>query len=417
MSVNAPLTHLHHLQGEGDQLLSLTALKVQLPAGYYAEAATRYRTLAAWLDREKSPMRGLIERVYAQGAMSYGAVIANKATNDEYDVDGMVEVKLSETTDPKWMLDTLFEAVRGEEGSLYHGMTTRHTRCVQVRYADKMHIDLTPAVLRAGQPERESVIFHHRPESPSVPGQHVIANPYAVGEWFQAQNPPDLAMYLGTEDNLHLLEKSVRAETEPLPEQKHPLELSRGLVTLQLVKRFRNLRYNNRDVRCPPGILLAYQIGSYECGGVGLGQAVLAHAVNLRALVSAAVAQNRLLHACNPVCPQDELTDRWPADMRDQITWLRDLEHLVSQLTIYVFGQPTIATRRDILADLFGETVAGHALTEFAERMGRDNADGSNRYRPGVGTLVLPAAPGLNLRGRPEPKTQFFGGPLLWRRG
>lgn len=413
--MNAPVNSLYPLHNEADVLLSIAAVNVQLPASYHAQAGQRYQTLAAWLERDASPLRGRVARVYAQGAMSYGAVIANKATNDEYDVDAMVELDAPAHADPKWVLDTLFESVRGEKGSLYYDMTVRHTRCVQVRYADRMHVDLTPAVLRGGRPDRESVIFHHRAETPAAPGEHVIANPYAFGEWFRAQTPPDLGLFIGATDDYRLVEKA-RAETEPLPDQKHPVEMSRGLVSLQLIKRFRNLRYNDRDVRCPPSILLAYQIAAHGPGDLGLSQALLAYAVRLRDLVASAVTQGRLMHAANPRCAEDVLTDRWPADQCDQRLWLKDLEHLVRQLTLYVRGEPTLEQRRDILADLFGESVAGRTLLEFAQRMGRDKATGASRYRPGVGSLVLPAAPGLITRGRPEPRTDFFGGARPWRR-
>lgn len=412
--MNAPVKSLHSPHNEADLLLSIAALNVQLPAGYYAQADQRYQTLASWLEREASPLRGHVARVYAQGAMSYGAVVANKATNDEYDVDAMVELDVPATSDPKIVLDTLFDAVRGERGSLYYDMTVRNTRCVQVRYADRMHVDLTPAVLRSGRPDRESIIFHHRSETPTVPGQHVVANPYAFGEWFKARTPPDLALFVGSFDE-RLIEKAVRAETEPLPDQKAPVEMSRGLISLQLVKRYRNLRYDARDVRCPPSILLAYQVASCSLGDLGLSQALLSCAVNLRNLMGAAIQQGRMIHAANPCCPEDVLTDRWPGQMSDQRMWLGDLEHLVRQLTVYVQGQPSLEQRRDILADLFGENVASRTLLEFARQMGEDKASGVGRYRPGLGTLALPAAPGLILQGRPEPRTQFFGGERPWR--
>jgi hypothetical protein len=42
----------------------------------------------------------------------------------------------------------------------------RQTRCVTVRYADRMHLDITPAVRLPHGAERESHIFHAHPDDP-----------------------------------------------------------------------------------------------------------------------------------------------------------------------------------------------------------------------------------------------------------
>lgn len=403
-----------HLLNEGDSLLADVVVRVQLPPSSYALGEQRYNTLAEWLERPDSRLRGRVRRVYGQGSMAIGATIAARATNDEFDVDAMVELLMASTADPQEVLDLVYESIRGEPGSRYYDMTVRCTRCVQVRYHDRMHVDLTPAVLKVGKPERESVIFHHRHETPSIVGEHVVANPHGFAQWFKLSTPVEPLFKAMFEDFQRV---HASAETEPLPDQVSPHQASRALVCLQLIKRFRNLRYNHRNGRCPPSILLSQQVAAHYVQERGLGRALLSHAVNMRDIFKGQIEQARLLHAANPVCGEDVLTDRWPGSQTDQTTWLRDLEHLVQTLTTYVYGDLSLSQRQDILTDLFGETPAKGAISDFATRMGRDKEREASRFAPGTGRLIVPASPLVLPRaGRVEPRTSYFGGRLPWKK-
>lgn len=399
---------------ESDILLADVLGRIQLPPGHYATANERYHTLTEWIEREGSPMRGLVARVYGQGGVSQGSSIAAKATNDEFDVDAMVEINGALDRGPAFVLDLLYHTIRGEPGSRYYDATVRCTRCVQVRYADRMHVDLTPAILQPGTPERQSTIFHHRHETPQDPGKRVIANPYGFTEWFKAATPPEpfLALAFALETRALAM-----AEAEPLPAQVGPHGMSRALASLQLFKRFRNLRYDRRDGRCPPSVLLAKLVAGHQPIVPTFAAAVLECAEGLRDRFAHHIATRTLIREVNPRCSEDVLTDRWPSSITDQTVWLGDLQHLVRQLTRYVHGGVTLTERQTILADLFGEQAARGAVLQFAERMGRGKELGQNRYQPGTGRLVLPAAAAIipsSTRARPVPATSYFGGPT-WR--
>jgi hypothetical protein len=408
----------NHILDEGDALLADVAARIQLAPSDYGKAESRYNTLAKWIERDGSPLQGLVGRVYGQGGMAIGSVVANRATNDEYDVDAITGLLIDPFSDPKLVLDTLYNSVRAEPGSRYYDVTTRCTRCVQVAYADGMHVDLTPAVESLGRPERESTIFHHRTETPHLRGHHVTANPYGFADWFKANTPPEPRFGADFGQYLALDRMTKKAFAEPLPDQLKPHETSRALLSLQLTKRFRNLRYNNRMRRCPPSVVLSKQIAEYKVREAGFAVALLSHATYIRDEFWAAHRSIQLYHAVNPACATDILTDRWPGTLADQEVWCRDLDHYVSQLNLYVHGSPTLAERQAILADLFGEQAAKSAVLDFAERMGRDKELGRSRYVPGSGRLVVPAYPATvtATRGRAEPSTSYYGGEVWWRR-
>lgn len=417
--MNAPFRETsNHIIDEGDVLLADVAARIQLAPSDYAKAEGRYDTLANWIEREGSPLQGRVGLVYGQGGVATGSVVANRASNDEYDVDAIVSLLIEASSDPQLVLDTLYHSVRGEPGSRYYDVTTRCTRCVQVSYSDGMHVDLTPAVLLPGRPARESTIFHHRAETPHIPGRHVTANPYGFAEWFKFNTPPEAVFGAAFSEYQAHHRALAKAQTEPLPDQLQPHETSRALLSLQLTKRFRNLRYNDRDQRCPPSVLLSKLIAEHKVQRTGFGVALLSHVTYIRGEFRAAQEAGRLYHAVNPVCPTDVLTDRWPGTLANQNVWCRDLDHYVAQLTIYVHGSPTLAQRQAILADLFGEHAARTAVLDFAKRMGRDKELGQSRYTPGSGRLVVPTSPGIltPTRGRVEPQTDYYGGKPWWRR-
>lgn len=407
----------NHILDEGDVLLADVAARVQLAPSNYATAGERYHTLADWVDREGSLLHGKVGLVYGQGGVATGSVVANRASNDEYDVDAIVGLLVAPTSDPQLVLDALFHSVRGERGSRYYDVTERCTRCVQVSYADGMHVDLTPAVLLTGRRDRESIIFHHRPETPQIPGRHVLANPYGFAEWFKANTPAESLFGSAFSSYQAMARALAKAQTEPLPEQVKPHETSRALLSLQLTKRFRNLRYNDREVRCPPSVVLSKLIAEHKVHRTGFGVALLSHVTYIRDEFRSAHEAGWLFHAANPVCPSDVLTDRWPGTLADQAMWCRDLDHYVAQLTLYVLGTPTLAQRQAILGDLFGEQAARSAVLDFAQRMGGDKEAGRSRYVPGSGRLIVPAAPAIltPTRGRTEPQTSYYGGAAWWR--
>lgn len=395
------------LSDEGDILLADVLARFQQPPGKYEIAEERYQTLADWIERDGSPLKGAVSLVYPQGGVAQGSSIASRATNDEFDVDAMVELSPHIDRGPAYVLDLLFRTVRGEPGSRYYSMTTRCTRCVQVGYVDKMHVDLTPAVLQIGTPLRQSTIFHHRAEDGDNPGMRFTGNPYGFNEWFKLNTPPELLLKMAFD------EERAYAATEPLPEQVGIHGMSRALASLQFVKRFRNLRYDRRDQRSPPSVLLAKLVAQYKAGEIRFAAAVLEHMRNLLGIFADHQYRSTLIHEVNPTCSADVLTDRWPNALSDQALWISDLRHLVAQLDLFVNGEITLSQRKAILADLFGEQAAGDAVLAFAERMGRIKDLGQTRYAGNSGRLILPGAALLTgTRAHAMPQTRYFGGPL-----
>jgi len=396
-----------------DYLLADVAIRIQLSPANYKTAVDRYTAINSYLDRPDSPLHTYVEIYYPQGSMAIGSTIASSLTTDHFDLDTIAQLLISPHSNPAEVLDLLFNVLNGSSGSRYYGKVKRNSRCVTVEYEDGMRIDVTPMVRRMSTPERESVLFHHRRETPWEPGYRKVANPYGFAVWFNTRTPPE-AVFADRYDALvksHMI--FAEAEQEPIPDQEDPRKMSMAVIALQLTKRFRNVRFDRRKVRRPPSVLLAKWFADAAGGGRARLIDELLHQVrNIRRILRDHVAIGRLVREGNPVCAEDVLTDRWPANQADQALFIDDLDHLIAQLERLHAGCP-IEEMRQILSDLFGERPSADAVKAFGDRYGNRVQQGG-LYVPGSQVTSGSAAlAGLtaaaSARARPIPKHTFFG--------
>ena len=399
-----------------DVLLADVAIRVQLSQRNYDRAVGRYRAINDWIERDGSPLKDRVERFYPQGSMAIGATITSKLKTDEFDIDVVAQLDLSADAPPEQVLDLLYRTIKGAPGSQYYQMTKRRTRCVTVEDGDGMHLDVTPVVRRWGTPKRESLIFHHRLETPYEPGYPLIANPYGFAEWFKGNTPPDDAFADVFEARASAYDLQVLAEavSDPVPSQEPPFRKSKAVIVLQLLKRWRNVQYDMRSGRRPPSIMIAKLTADAANRTDCLSEELLLQARHMLCVFQEASRDRRLIRIVNPVCSRDVLTDRWPESEKDQITFIQDLNVLVTNVERLVSGCD-LEEMRQIMVRLFGEEPTGDAFTAFNERMGDEVRSGRSRHRPGFGSLVIPGtATGIGIGASPSasrvtPPHHFFG--------
>ncbi|MEM7621210.1 MAG: nucleotidyltransferase [Pseudomonadota bacterium] len=387
--------HKNPLPEARDMLLADTAIRLQLNSTNRQKAIQRYQTMQEHIEREGSPLRDLVELFYPQGSMAIGATIASKLKNDEFDVDIIIQTKFDLNVKPQQILDLLFISIRGEKGSRYFDMTERNSRCVTVQYADGMHIDFTPSVLLPNQMPRISHIFHHKPEDPDTEQKAIIANPFGFAEWFKEMTAPSaefaqLYESLAVDYEMRILKE--KAEAEELPEDDFRAK-SLAVVSLQLLKRWRNVKYDEREGRQPPSVMMAKLVADASGNTTTLSKELLFQAENLLGQIAMAHDNGQLITVMNPACPtEDCFTDRWPGDLRTQGVFLKDLEDLVVKLNALVHEDLSLPQMQAIMSDLFGENPTLGVFKAFNERIGASYSADKSYTEPKSGSLNLTAS-------------------------
>ena len=375
-----------------DALLADIAIGVQLSETNYRKAVERYRTVHEHIEREDSPLHDRVVLFHPQGSMAIGATISSKLENDEFDIDLIAILDLPVDTPPHKMLDILEEAIRSEPGSRYHGKTNRCTRCIQVLYADGMHLDVTPMVRIPELPEKCGYIYH-APERYATPEDtKIVANPWGFAKHFLERTPADHLFEAAFAERARAYEASLlfaEAEVEPVPEQEPIHAKSMAVISLQLMKRFRNVRYDQREGRCPPSVMMAKLVADQAGQTLTLSEELIFQASQLRDQLAAAQRGGRILEVRNPTCYPDLFTDRWPGQLSAQRVFLGDMIMFVEKLES-LRGECDLPKMQATLAELFGEKATVEAVKQLNQRMGRQIVDGRSQHVPGAGRIVLP---------------------------
>jgi hypothetical protein len=280
-----------------------------------------------------------------------------------------------------------------------------------------MHLDVTPTVRLTATIEKTGLIFHSKPEDALERKMSLYANPHGFAQWFIEQTPPDLDF--GTFFERRSLEYdraqtafSQRADAAPVPEQCPAYQKSRAVIALQLIKRWRNLAYDNRhkNRRLPPSVLLAFYVATHANHTDSLAEELSWQVECMLTAISAAHEQGQKVFASNPKCDEDILTDRWPTDLSDQAVFIRELTDFAAKLR-RLRGDIALPEMQQILEDLFGEKPAQSAVKEFVQRVGNDVSSTGSRFMPGKAAIPAAVAGTVHAQStaRSAPSHKFFG--------
>ncbi|MEH2573468.1 nucleotidyltransferase domain-containing protein [Bradyrhizobium sp. AZCC 1708] len=376
---------------EYDALLMDVARRIQLTRTKHEIAETNFRALCQHVDREGSPLENKVIECYPSGSFATGTAIASRVAKDQHDVDVVMELDVPANSSPKDILNLLFLAINGEEGSRYHGKVTQNSRCVTVEYGDGTTVDLMP-IARISGPERAGNLFHYKRETGET--RHKPVNPWGFAKHFNDHVEFDPAFHDLFKGRRLLVEGKIveRAETQPMPDHEPLEEKSPRVVALQLLKRNRDIAWRapSRTGRKPPAIALNAM--ALEAGSVhpSLLDEVIAIATHIRGRLRETYGPRGTLQVFNPAYPPDEFTDRWPENKAAQDLYDGDLRRLIIDLYKLRNENLSLAEQQEILKRLFGETAAAYAIESTLDaRLREMNA---NRMRLGNTGKVLGAA-------------------------
>jgi hypothetical protein len=373
-----------------DRILAEIAFSVQLPPSLHAKACQRYKAVREYLEGTTA-FQDQIEHFYAQGSMAIDATISTRGTDDEYDIDIVAQLggRYRHMT-PLAILQALAVSLRDYPVQ----KVVQQTRCVTLFYADNMHLDVTPALRDYGTTDRQSAITHARGPLQSSDDCMVAMNAYGHAEWYRACTPNEERVIEAFKDRwfgAHRTSIRADAEVDEVPDQTEFVVKNMATVALQLLKRYRNVRYANHSGRIPPSVMLSYFAGVAALPNMKLSDMLVRICRWIIGEIERATINRQKLHVVNPSYSADVFTDRWPENLDQQNQFARYLHDLVAGIERAKRGELDPVRLRDWLREMFGDRVVTRAADRMADATGAAIVAGSQVYSR-KGSILLPAA-------------------------
>lgn len=361
-----------------DDLLRLVCEDLQLPPSRYDDAVNRYQAVCNWLEAEGSAVAIFNPTIYPQGSMKIGTTV-RLFGGDEYDLDFVCEFRfrVNNLKSPLQILKLLESRLRQHE--IYRSILEMKNRCVRLNYANEFHLDILPACPNPGEggsclfvPDRESHSWKH-------------SNPKGYADWFESRC--ELAL------NRLIESRRLMAKAEPIPPQEAAEEKAILKRVVQLLKRWRDVRYQWEPKIAPISMVLTTMAAEAYSGEQTVTEAMTSVLNNF---VSAIASGKPRVHVLNPANPKEDLSERW-----NDATQYRAFVHGITELqgewskALATTGIQNVANQ---LEHLFGEPVKtavkrqAKTLQELREKSALRIAQGG----------LLTSVPAAGIRVRPN---------------
>jgi Second Messenger Oligonucleotide or Dinucleotide Synthetase domain len=333
-----------------NNLLLRICIQLQLTKTQHQAAEEHYLSVAEWLGASGSPIAILQPAIYPQGSLRIGTTV-RPWLHEEYDLDLVLWLALYHTANPLDILNLVEGRLRDHR--TYAPMVERKNRCIRLNFAKQFHLDILPA--------RPDIRFN---------STHVLVPDRAASDWKES-NPKGYAEWFERQGALQLREAK-RAAVEDLPAPEGAEEKNALQLAVQLLKRWRDIRFVDSPRLAPISIVLTTLAGHHYTGEPDPLQALrsIVQRINL------SIPTGGRLVVANPANPYEDLSERWDADHEAYLAFVSAMNALEQDLLELQY--PGVPSAAKLLTKLFGETAqqAIRSQTEAIEKARASNALG-----------------------------------------
>lgn len=359
-----------------EDLFLRMARKLQLSELRHRQTTERYKSIAEWLDEPGSSLARFSPLIYPQGSLRIGTTVHLKGT-DEFDLDAVCGLSIDWTrVAPVAVLDAVES--RLAENEEYRRMLERKNRCIRLVYANEFHVDVLPAL---PDPAAGGTCVR-------VPDRHlkdwVPSNPIGYADWFESRT------------KLYLAEKMAKPIPAPEPFGIKPILK----VAVQLLKRWRDVRYETEPTRAPISIVLTTLAGQHYAAEQTPFEA-LSRTVKC---VLASLPRSGRLKVCNPSNSEEDLSERWDGDPSAYDVFVEGMIALHDSLGSLRSARGILPIKK-ILGELFGEKLAETVINEQARDVEQERQGGRLRVATISGSLTSVTGSGT----APIRRNTFYG--------
>lgn len=366
-----------------DDVLVRICNLLQLSATQFSLAERHYHTICDWLGHHDSVLNRFNPELYPQGSVALGTTVKPQR-GEEYDVDLVCELDIDyrSVQHPVQLLDLIESRMR--ESEIFRDRLERKNRCLRVNYEHEFHLDILP-----GCPDPQSggtcLLIPDREEKNWQP-----SNPKGFVNWFKHKS----ALRLMTSRMGKAMDSAA-----PLPQPQAADEKEALQVTVQLIKRWRDLFFVNELDLAPVSVVLTTLLGSHYYGEQSI---TISLADSVDAILSTLPNFGRL-KVTNPSHPNEDLSERWDNGEAYQ-AFVRGMRAFSGQLR-QLKACTDMGKRSTMLQAMFGEAVTKAAFAQQARAVQEFRDAQRMRIAKSAGGVISLSASAAS----PVPRNTFYG--------
>lgn len=284
-----------------DELLAITASNLELDATRKQKMESAYRAVNDVLSKDNEFFSDYTINVYAQGSLLIGTTV-KPLSGKEFDLDIVLHIENSYLNHtPSDIYNELYRVLSNH--GTYENLLEEKNRCIRINYNSDFHMDILPGCMISQDNTRLMIAENKLRNSWSR------TNPKGYAEWFKEISEKGKAAFLLTKRYNLLLEAKI--ETEDLPSDiylKTPLQR-----TVQIVKRYRDLYYENKDLDKTPAIssiVLTTLLAQSHSGNLSIHEALKNASQKLKKLADDYSLYGEKFSVYNPVDKHEDISKR-----------------------------------------------------------------------------------------------------------
>lgn len=335
-----------------EELLARIAQELQLDKTRLERMESAYNAVAKLLKEDEFFFDDLIIEVYAQGSKRIGTTV-RPINEEDFDLDVVLHIYdpyYNHT--PEQIYNALVKVL--EKHAYYKSIMEKKNRCVRLNYKNDFHMDILPACM-PNYFDKEMIKIPEKALRNWSSG-----NPKGFSGWFlgiaNSVKEPMLRKYADV-----LLKAQI--ETEELPKElylKTPLQRA-----VQLLKRYRDIYFQNRDYRVSSIVITTLTAQFYQ-GESSIFDAIDNIVSRIKSNYSDAVNRGHKFKVLNPVNPEEDFTDSWTSQHYESFySFVTDFYKKWQSL------KDSFETSKEDYIELFGEGVYKKSLNEQFRRFSK----------------------------------------------
>ncbi len=347
-----------------DDLLMRICVDLQLDDTRHGLANTHYQGAWKWLEADGSPVAALKPTIYPHGSMKLGTTV-RPPMGEEYDLDFVCELACHPTyfAHPVAALDLIERRLRDRD--IYRTMIERMNRCIRLNYEHDFHMDILPAC-----------------RDPKNGGTCILVPDRKLEEW-KPSNPKGYVAWFNSRSHQLRLDELLH-KAEAIPAQEGAEEKSALKLCVQLLKRWRDLRYKSDCDVAPISIVLTTLAADVYQGERSIAQA-------LADILSGISARNRTSYSrvkvLNPSNTGEDLSEKWDSNPEAYREFVRGISEFEAQWKAVMQTRGLDRVCR-ILENLFGEEITKKVVEKQARDIEAARSRGELGMKKGSGIIA-----------------------------